>query len=57
MEKEEIDEKIGENIEEPQLNFEEEDDSPIEEVRVTVPNSDDPTIPYNTFHMWFLSLF
>lgn len=40
MEKEEvyIDEKIGEKIEEPQLNLEEEDDSPIEEVRVTVPS-------------------
>ncbi|KAG0043898.1 hypothetical protein BGZ83_010926, partial [Gryganskiella cystojenkinii] len=42
--------------EQPALNLEEEDDSPIEEVRVTVSNTDDPSIPYNTFRMWFLGL-
>ncbi|KAF9202223.1 oligopeptide transporter 4, partial [Podila verticillata] len=39
-----------------QLELHEEDNSPIEEVRVTVPNTDDPTIPCNTFRMWFLGL-
>ncbi|KAG0314572.1 hypothetical protein BGZ99_008052 [Dissophora globulifera] len=37
--------------------FEDEDDSPIEEVRVTIPNVDDPNLPYNTFRMWSLGLF
>ncbi|KAF9285516.1 hypothetical protein BGZ68_003795 [Mortierella alpina] len=35
---------------------EDESDSPIEEVRVTISNRDDPSIPYNTFRMWFLGL-
>ncbi|KAF9275129.1 hypothetical protein BGZ68_000110 [Mortierella alpina] len=39
-----------------QLHLEEEDDSPIEEVRVTVSNVDDTSLPYNTFRMWFLGL-
>ncbi|KAF9388683.1 hypothetical protein CPB97_000628 [Podila verticillata] len=58
MEKSEvyIDEKID-DVEAPQVDLEEEDDSPIEEVRVSVPNTDDPTMPYNTFRMWFLGLF
>lgn len=30
--------------------------SPIEEVRVIVPNDDDPTIPVWTFRMWFLGI-
>ncbi|KAI1300528.1 hypothetical protein EDD11_006157 [Mortierella claussenii] len=30
--------------------------SPIEEVRVTVSTYDDPSMPYNTFRMWFLGL-
>ncbi|GAA0151844.1 hypothetical protein LIER_37369 [Lithospermum erythrorhizon] len=38
-------------------NFDEDDDSPIEEVRLTVPNTDDPTLPVWTFRMWFLGLF
>ncbi|KAG0302647.1 hypothetical protein BGZ98_007336 [Dissophora globulifera] len=42
---------------EPQVRLEEEDNSPIEEVRVTIPNTDDPTMPYNTFRMWTLGLF
>ncbi|KAF9987348.1 hypothetical protein BGZ75_000705 [Mortierella antarctica] len=41
---------------EPQIELDEEDDSPIEEVRVTVTNTDDPSLPYNTFRMWFLGL-
>ncbi|KAG0255060.1 hypothetical protein DFQ27_006482 [Actinomortierella ambigua] len=32
------------------------DDSPIDDVRVTIPNHDDPSIPCNTFRMWFLGL-
>ncbi|KAG0307371.1 hypothetical protein BGZ99_001459 [Dissophora globulifera] len=39
-----------------QAELEEEDDSPIEEVRVTVTNTDDTSLPYNTFRMWFLGL-
>lgn len=34
--------------------FDEEEVSPIEEVRLTVPNDDDPTLPVWTFRMWFL---
>ncbi|KAG0199498.1 hypothetical protein BGX28_007256 [Mortierella sp. GBA30] len=49
------DEKAVADIE-PQVHLEEEDDSPIEEVRVTVSNLDDPSLPYNTFRMWFLGL-
>ncbi|MBA0854530.1 hypothetical protein Goshw_001221, partial [Gossypium schwendimanii] len=30
--------------------------SPIEEVRLTVTNTDDPTLPVWTFRMWFLGL-
>ncbi|KFH66296.1 hypothetical protein MVEG_08395 [Podila verticillata NRRL 6337] len=49
-------EKIGHIDAEQQLELHEEDDSPIEEVRVTVPNTDDPSVPCNTFRMWFLGL-
>ncbi|KAF8928404.1 hypothetical protein BGZ47_001656 [Haplosporangium gracile] len=38
------------------LELSEEDDSPIEEVRVTISNTDDPQMPCNTFRMWFLGL-
>ncbi|OMO57515.1 Oligopeptide transporter OPT superfamily [Corchorus olitorius] len=31
--------------------------SPIEEVRLTVPNTDDSSLPVWTFRMWFLGLF
>ncbi|KZS97226.1 OPT oligopeptide transporter [Sistotremastrum niveocremeum HHB9708] len=30
------------------------DDSPYPEVRAAVPNTDDPSIPVNTFRVWFL---
>lgn len=33
------------------------DVSPIEEVRLTVANDDDPSLPVWTFRMWFLGLF
>lgn len=37
--------------------FENDDElSPIEEVRLTVPNTDDPSLPVWTFRMWFLGL-
>ncbi|CAM8901438.1 unnamed protein product [Rhodiola kirilowii] len=32
------------------------DESPVEEVRLTVTNTDDPTLPVWTFRMWFLGL-
>lgn len=35
----------------------EEEISPVEEVRLTVPTTDDPTLPVWTFRMWFLGLF
>ncbi|KAF9204914.1 hypothetical protein BGZ49_004710 [Haplosporangium sp. Z 27] len=64
MEKEEVSyETYGEKYEdekhdiEHDLKLDEEDDSPIEEVRVTISNTDDPSQPYNTFRMWFLGLF
>ncbi|EOA37544.1 hypothetical protein CARUB_v10011782mg [Capsella rubella] len=33
-----------------------EDESPVEEVRLTVSNHDDPSLPVWTFRMWFLGL-
>ena len=36
--------------------IEDDDVSPIEEVRLTVSNEDDPTLPVWTFRMWFLGL-
>ncbi|KAG0064924.1 hypothetical protein BGZ93_003483, partial [Podila epicladia] len=59
MDKEEVlHEKFDEKRDdvEAHLELNEEDNSPIEEVRVTVPNTDDPSIPCNTFRMWFLGL-
>ncbi|KAI7901113.1 OPT family small oligopeptide transporter [Cokeromyces recurvatus] len=35
---------------------EDEEDSPIEEVRAVVSNKDDPTLPVYTFRMWFLGV-
>ncbi|WJX26405.1 oligopeptide transporter 4, variant 2 [Trifolium repens] len=41
----------------PQLDEQDEEEiSPIEEVRLTVTNTDDPTLPVWTFRMWFLGL-
>ncbi|KAJ4843126.1 oligopeptide transporter 4 [Turnera subulata] len=43
--------------EKPAMDVEEDDDvSPIEQVRLTVTNTDDPTLPVWTFRMWFLGL-
>ncbi|CAO3631316.1 unnamed protein product [Cunninghamella echinulata] len=44
------------DIEPAALVEDEEEDSPIEEVRVVVPNTDDPTLPVYTFRMWTLGL-
>ncbi|KAF5942717.1 hypothetical protein HYC85_020359 [Camellia sinensis] len=35
---------------------EEEEESPIEQVRLTVSNTDEPSLPVWTFRMWFLGL-
>nr|GEX63099.1 oligopeptide transporter 1 [Tanacetum cinerariifolium] len=35
---------------------EEVNDSPIEQVRLTVPTTDDPTLPCLTFRTWFLGI-
>lgn len=41
----------------PPTNIDDNDEvSPIEEVRLTVTNTDDPTLPVWTFRMWFLGL-
>ncbi|XP_043709483.1 oligopeptide transporter 4-like isoform X2 [Telopea speciosissima] len=37
-------------------NIDEEELSPIEQVRLTVSNTDDPSLPVWTFRMWFLGL-
>jgi hypothetical protein len=34
-----------------------EDESPVEQVRLTVPTTDDPTLPVWTFRMWTVGLF
>ncbi|XP_061358440.1 oligopeptide transporter 4-like [Gastrolobium bilobum] len=38
------------------MDGEKEEESPIEEVRLTVTNTDDPTLPVWTFRMWFLGV-
>ncbi|KAI8334789.1 OPT family small oligopeptide transporter [Chlamydoabsidia padenii] len=51
------DEKSSDKDLEPvDIHAEEEEDSPIEEVRSVVPNTDDPTLPVYTFRMWFLGI-
>ena len=37
-------------------NDDDDDESPIEEVRLTVTNTDDPNLPVWTFRMWFMGL-
>ncbi|KAL0073786.1 OPT family small oligopeptide transporter [Phycomyces blakesleeanus] len=37
-------------------HIEDEEDSPIEEVRNVVPNTDDPSLPVYTFRMWLLGI-
>jgi hypothetical protein len=38
-------------------DYEEEEDSPDEEVRASVSNMDDPDMPVLTFRMWFIGIF
>ncbi|KAK9677388.1 hypothetical protein RND81_11G139900 [Saponaria officinalis] len=40
----------------PKPDIDDDDISPIEEVRLTVTNTDDPTLPIWTFRMWFMGL-
>ena len=40
----------------PTSTQEDQEDSPYTEVRASVPNMDDPTMPTTTFRMWFLGL-
>ncbi|XP_050207944.1 oligopeptide transporter 4-like [Mercurialis annua] len=40
----------------PKQPLDEDDISPIEEVRLTVPTTDDPSLPVWTFRMWFLGI-
>ena len=51
---------MGSDLEKPNTTTttldEDEEVSPIEEVRLTVSNTDDPTQPVWTFRMWFLGL-
>ncbi|KAG0369041.1 hypothetical protein BGZ54_000549 [Gamsiella multidivaricata] len=61
MEKAEVQpygEKYADSVDDTKSHaeLEEEDNSPIEEVRVTVSNHDDPSMPCNTFRMWSLGL-
>ncbi|CAO2815802.1 unnamed protein product [Amaranthus hypochondriacus] len=42
--------------EKPKPDLNDDDISPIEEVRLTVTNTDDPSLPVWTFRMWFLGL-
>lgn len=49
----------GAKLSDPEKTIEDAEDSdvsPIEEVRLTVPNTDDPNLPVWTFRMWFLGL-
>ena len=45
-------------VEAPKPNMKDDDNdvSPVEQVRLTVTNDDDPTLPVWTFRMWFLGL-
>ncbi|KAL0352608.1 UNVERIFIED_CONTAM: Oligopeptide transporter 4, partial [Sesamum calycinum] len=44
-------------LKEEPVDDDEKEVSPVEQVRLTVPNEDDPTLPVWTFRMWFLGLF
>lgn len=43
-------------IERADGNLADDEESPIEEVRLTVPTTDDPTLPVWTFRMWFVGV-
>ncbi|KAJ0989707.1 hypothetical protein J5N97_008063 [Dioscorea zingiberensis] len=48
--------EVNGNLSSKKITDEEVNDSPIEEVRLTVPITDDPTIPCLTFRTWVLGL-
>ncbi|MBA0808260.1 hypothetical protein Gohar_024013 [Gossypium harknessii] len=49
--------KLAEKVVKEEGEIDESELSPIEEVRLIVPNTDDPSLPVWTFRMWFLGLF
>lgn len=48
---------VGLQAEAMMEDYEEEEDSPYEEVRASVSNMDDPDMPVLTFRMWFIGIF
>jgi len=48
---------VGLQTEAMMEDYEDEEDSPYEEVRASVSNMDDPEMPVLTFRMWFIGLF
>jgi uncharacterized protein with PQ loop repeat len=38
-------------------DFDEDENSPVEQVRLTVQTTDDPSLPVWTFRMWLIGLF
>ena len=48
---------VGLQTESMMDNYEDEEDSPYEEVRASVSNMDDPEMPVLTFRMWFIGIF
>ncbi|ORX58182.1 OPT family small oligopeptide transporter [Hesseltinella vesiculosa] len=54
--KRQYDEYFEKDTEQVKVGDFEEEDSPIEEVRAVVPNTDDPSLPVYTFRMWFLGI-
>ncbi|KAJ8551100.1 hypothetical protein K7X08_000470 [Anisodus acutangulus] len=52
----EVEAPITKLQQEKEEDINEDELSPIEEVRLTVPNTDDPTLPVWTFRMWILGL-
>ncbi|MBA0659301.1 hypothetical protein Goklo_011451, partial [Gossypium klotzschianum] len=49
--------KLAEEVVKEEGEMDESEVSPIEQVRLTVPDTDDPSLPVWTFRMWFLGLF
>ncbi|KAK2971821.1 hypothetical protein RJ640_005947 [Escallonia rubra] len=56
MESLEISAAVRGHAKEEAIIANEEEDSPVEKVRLTVSNQDDPSLPVWTFRMWFLGL-
>jgi len=49
--------EVGLQTEAMMDEYEEEEDSPYEEVRASVSNMDDPDMPVLTFRMWIIGIF